>query len=78
MNWNTWIRQVHRWMSLAFTASIVIVVISMIAAGEEESESWVVYLPLFPLAFLLVTGLYLFVLPHATKWRSGQRTVREV
>ena len=32
------------------------------------------YLPLLPLALLLFTGLYLFVLPYATKWRSGRRT----
>jgi hypothetical protein len=34
----------------------------------------VTYAPLLPLALLLVTGLYLFVLPHAAKWRSGRRT----
>jgi hypothetical protein len=27
-----------------------------------------------PLALLLVTGLYLFVLPYVTKWRSGRTT----
>ena len=26
------------------------------------------------LAFLLLTGLYLFLLPYAAKWRSGQPT----
>jgi hypothetical protein len=26
------------------------------------------------LALLLFTGLYLFVLPYATEWRSGRRT----
>lgn len=35
---------------------------------------WVTYSPLLPLALLLVTGLYLFALPHATKWRRGRRT----
>jgi hypothetical protein len=34
----------------------------------------VTYSPLFPLALLLLTGLYLFALPYATKWRSGRRT----
>jgi hypothetical protein len=34
-------------------------------------------LPLLPLALLLFTGLYLFVLPYATKWRSGRRTAHE-
>jgi hypothetical protein len=32
------------------------------------------YVPLFPLALLLLSGLYLFVLPYATRWRSGRRT----
>jgi hypothetical protein len=31
-------------------------------------------LALFPLALLLLTGLYLFVLPYATGWRSGRST----
>jgi hypothetical protein len=35
---------------------------------------WVSYVPLLPLALLLFTGLYLFVLPYAAKWRSGRRT----
>jgi hypothetical protein len=31
-------------------------------------------LALMPLALLLFTGLYLFVLPDATRWRRGWRT----
>jgi hypothetical protein len=31
-------------------------------------------LAVVPLAFLSLTGQYLFVLPYANKWRSGQRT----
>ena len=30
-------------------------------------------LAVVPLAFLLLTGLYLFVLPYATGWRNGRR-----
>ena len=41
---------------------------------EEEPAVWVGLLALLPLALLLFTGLYLFVLPYATKWRSGPRT----
>jgi hypothetical protein len=33
----------------------------------------VTYSPLPPLFLLLFTGLYLFVLPYATKWRGAQR-----
>jgi len=31
-------------------------------------------LALLPLALLLFTGLYLFVLPYATEWGSGRST----
>ena len=34
------------------------------------AAAWVTYSPLLPLALLLFTGLYLFVLPYATRWRS--------
>ena len=34
--------------------------------------NWVGLLAVAPLAFLLLTGLYLFVLPHVTKWRSAR------
>jgi hypothetical protein len=34
-----------------------------------------VYLsPLPPLFLLMFTGLYMFVLPYATKWRSARST----
>ena len=42
--------------------------------GGGMPPPWVTYSPLLPLALLLFTGLYLFVLPYATKWRSGRRT----
>jgi hypothetical protein len=63
LNWNTWIRQIHRWLSIAFTLAIIIVTI--IALGVEEAAAWVFLLPLLPLALLLFSGLYLFVLPYA-------------
>ena len=41
---------------------------------SAEYATWVGLLAVFPLALLLFTGLYLFVLPYATKWRSVWRT----
>ena len=70
MNWNKWIRQAHRWMSIAFTLAVIATFISL---AQEKPVVWVSYLPLLPLFLLLFTGLYLFVLPYATKWR-GRRT----
>jgi hypothetical protein len=31
------------------------------------------YLPLPPLFLLMLSGLYLFVLPYATRWRDKER-----
>ena len=70
MNWNKWIRQIHRWLSIAFTVTVIV---TFIALAQEEPLVWVSYVPLLPLALLLLTGLYLFALPYATRWRGGRR-----
>jgi hypothetical protein len=70
LNWNKWIRQIHRWLSIAFTVAVII---NVVALGREEPAVWVGVLALLPLALLLLTGLYLFVLPYAAKWRGGRR-----
>ncbi len=71
LNWSNWVRQTHRWLSIAFTVAVIA---TFVALGQEKPVVWVSYLPLLPLALLLFTGLYLFVLPYAAKWRSGRRT----
>jgi hypothetical protein len=49
----------------------VVLNIVLIAVGQGEAPPpWVTYSPLLPLALLLLTGLYLFVLPYAVKRRS--------
>ncbi len=74
MNWNDWVRQTHRWLSIAFTLTVIANFV-VIAKGGGTPPPWVTYSPLLPLALLLLTGLYLFVLPYATRWRRGRRTV---
>ena len=69
LNWNSWVRQIHRWLSIAFTATVIA---NFVAMGLGEPPTWVVYSPLLPLFLLLFTGLYMFVLPYAAKWPSGQ------
>ena len=71
MNWSKLIRQTHRWLSIAFTVAVIA---NFVAMARGTPPAWVTYSPLLPLALLLLTGLYLFVLPHATKWRSARRT----
>jgi len=69
LNWSTWVRQVHRWLAGAFTVAVIA---NIVALMQKEQAVWVGLLALLPLALLLLTGLYLFVLPHALKWRGGR------
>ena len=71
MNWNKWVRQTHRWLSIAFTVAVIV---NSIVVAKGKYTAWVGLLALVPLALLLFTGLYLFVLPYSTQWRSGQRS----
>jgi hypothetical protein len=73
MNWNKWIRQIHRWLSIAFTLTVIANFVAIGMGRAENPPGLLTYSPLLPLALLLVTGLYLFVLPYATKWRGGQK-----
>jgi hypothetical protein len=76
VNWNNGVRQTHRWLSIAFTAGVIA---NLVALGRVDSSHpepppfWVGLLALLPLVLLEFTGLYLFVLPYATKWRGGSR-----
>jgi hypothetical protein len=74
MNWNKWLRQVHRWLSIAFTVTVIANFV-VLGVGEGPPAAWVTYSPLLPLGLLLFTGLYLFVLPYATRWRSTRRSI---
>ena len=71
MNWNHWIRQTHRWLSIVFTVAVII---TTIVLSLDKPPLWVSYLPLPPLFLLLFTGLYLFVLPYTAKGRNRPRT----
>ena len=65
---NRWIRQIHRWLSILFTVTVLA---NFVALTQGPPPAWVTYSPLPPLALLLFSGLYLFVLPYAVRWRSG-------
>ena len=69
MNTNLWIRQIHRWLSIALTVTVIA---NFVAMGLGEPPLWVVYSPLIPLFLLLFSGLYLFVLPYIAERRSAR------
>lgn len=68
MNWNTRIRQTHRWLSIIFTATVVA---NFIAMALGTPPSWIVYSPLPPLFLMLLTGLYMFASPYLAQRNSG-------
>jgi hypothetical protein len=63
-----WVRQTHRWLSIIFTATVIA---NFIVMAVGEPPAWVVYSPLPPLFLMLVTGLYMFVLPYLPKRHTG-------
>ena len=67
-----WIRQTHRWVSIAFTVTVIANFVALGLGRGQQPPAWVTYSPLVPLALLMLTGLYLFVLPYAAKWRGAR------
>jgi intracellular septation protein A len=67
LTWNNWIRQTHRWLSIVFTLTVIA---NFAARIWGEPPLWVTYSPLFPLFLLLFSGLYMFALPYAVRWRA--------
>ena len=63
------IRQVHRWLSIIFTLTVIA---NFAAMALGEPPAWIVYSPLLPLFLLLFTGLYMFALPYVAGARSNQ------
>ncbi|HZU26874.1 MAG TPA: hypothetical protein VFA04_15220 [Bryobacteraceae bacterium] len=70
MNWNKWIRQTHRWLSIAFTLGVIVNLVAVITGGYRN---WVGLLAGAPLVLLLFTGLYLFMLPYSARWRRTSK-----
>lgn len=61
MNASSWIRRFHRWVSIAFTLTVIA---NFAAMSQGTPPPWITYSPLLPLALLLLSGLYLFALPY--------------
>lgn len=70
MNWSTWIRQIHRWLSIAFTVAVIA---NFVAMALGKPPLWLVYAPLLPLFLLLFSGLYMFALPYVAKGRAARQ-----
>jgi hypothetical protein len=62
---------------MAFTAGVIFNTVVIFGLGQRQPAFWVYLLALVPLALLLLTGLYLFVLPYAAEWGRERRAVRK-
>ena len=72
MNWNRWIRQIHRWLSMLFTIGVIANIINIFGMGQDEPAVWVGMMALVPLILLLLSGLYLFALPYIARQDAGR------
>jgi ABC-type polysaccharide/polyol phosphate export permease len=74
LNWNHWIRQSHRWLSIVFTVVVAAIFIAL-GTGRQPAE-WVYFLPLFPLALMMLSGLYMFAAPYVARRPRGPERAR--
>jgi len=71
MKWNKWMRQMHRWLSVAFTIAVII---NGVAVTMKKYTNSLGLMAVATLALMFVTGAYLLILPYANRWRGGRRT----
>ncbi len=63
-----WIRQAHRWLSIAFTLAVIA---NIAALMLEQQAAWIGFLALVPLILLMASGLYMFAQPYVAKRGAG-------
>ncbi|MCK1655920.1 hypothetical protein IVA88_31555 [Bradyrhizobium sp. 149] len=73
MTGNMWVRQIHRWLSIAFTLAVIA---NIVAMTMQVQAVWIGFLALVPLIPLLATGLYMFALPYLGQRDGTQREAR--
>ena len=74
MTWSNRIRQTHRWISIAFTLTVVANFVALGVRGGAQPPAAITYAPLLPLALLTFSGLYLFALPYIVRRRGARGT----
>jgi len=67
MNLSKFIRQSHRWLSIAFTVAVII---NGIAVAKGRYNNTLGLSAVAVLALQFFSGMYLYVLPYINKWRG--------
>jgi len=65
-----WVRQIHRWLSIAFTLAVIA---NIVALTLQIQAAWIGLLALVPLIPLLATGLYMIALPYLGRRDGAQQ-----
>ena len=70
MTGTMWVRQIHRWLSIAFTLAVIA---NIVALTLQIQAAWIGLLALVPLIPLLATGLYMIALPYLGRRDGAQQ-----
>ena len=62
--WSGWIWQTYRSLAILFTLTVAA---NFLAMTGGQLPAWITYSPLPPLFLMLLSGLYMFALPHVAK-----------
>jgi heme A synthase len=68
MSFSQWIRQIHRWLAIFFTLTVIA---NFVAMALGPVPAWITYSPLLPLFLLMFSGLYMFFLPYVARRRRA-------
>lgn len=71
MTRSRFIRQGHRWVSIIFT--VLIAGLLLVQGLGYEPPEWTYFTPLLPLILLILSGLYLFVLPYTLRRATSRK-----
>lgn len=63
------IRQFHRWMSVAFTLGVITYMVVMTKMAPAVPPGWVGLFAAIPLLSLFLSGCYMFVRPYLARRR---------
>ena len=67
MKASRWFRQLHRWVAVLFTLTVIA---NFVAMSRGQPPAWITYSPLLPLLLLFLTGAYMFIRPYLGRWRG--------
>ena len=67
MNASAAIRQLHRWLGIVFTLTVIA---NFVAMAFGTPPAWITYAPLAPLFLLMFSGLYMFFRPYLARGKA--------